>query len=105
MGELLVEEIEDDVLNKLQQRARCHGRSTEDEVRDILRTAVAGGSEAPAGRGTQISEVFRDAVKSERDNRPGLGTRLATRFRGIGLNEEIQELRGYPAQPADFEDP
>jgi plasmid stability protein len=105
MGELLVEQIEDDVLKKLQQRARCHGRSTEEEVRDILRTAVTGESDAPAGLETQFSEVFRDAVKSERDNRPGLGTRLATRFRGIGLNEEIQELRGYPAQPADFDDP
>ncbi|MEA2343287.1 MAG: hypothetical protein QOF63_1456, partial [Thermoanaerobaculia bacterium] len=37
--------------------------------------------------------------------RPGLGTRLAARFRDIGLKEEIPELRGYPAQPADFDDP
>jgi len=83
MGELLVDKIEDDVLEKLQQRARCHGRSAEEEAREIL----------------------RDAVKSERDNRPGLGTRIAARFRGIGLEEEIPELRGYPAQPADFDDP
>jgi plasmid stability protein len=83
MGELLVDEIEADVLEKLQKRASSHGRSTEEEVREIL----------------------RDAVKSERDNRPGLGTRLAARFRGIGLKEEIPELRGYPVQPADFDDP
>jgi hypothetical protein len=105
MGELLVDEIEEDVLKKLQQRARCHGRSTEDEVREILRKAVISESDAPVGLGTQLEEIFRDAVKSERDNRPGLGTRLAARFRGIGLKEEIPELRGYPAQPADFDDP
>jgi plasmid stability protein len=105
MGELLVEEIEADVLEKLQERARCHGRSTEEEVRDILRNAVISESAAPVGLGTQLEEIFRDAFKSEEDNRPGLGTRLAARFRDIGLNEEIPELRGYPAQPADFDDP
>lgn len=82
MSDLLVDDIEADVLEKLQQRARCHGRSTEEEVREIL----------------------REAVKSEVDNRPGLGTRLAARFRDIGLEQEIPELRGYPAQPADFDD-
>jgi plasmid stability protein len=90
MGELLVDEIEADVLEKLQERARCHGRSTEEEVREILRTAVITETAAPVGMGT---------------NRPGLGTRLAARFRDIGLKEEIPELRGYPAQPADFDDP
>ncbi|MEA2328379.1 MAG: antitoxin FitA [Thermoanaerobaculia bacterium] len=103
MGELLVDEIEEDVLKKLQQRARCHGRSTEDEAREILRTAVVAETAEPVG--TQLEGIARDASKSERDNRPGLGTRLAARFRDIGLNEEIPELRGYPAQPADFEDP
>jgi plasmid stability protein len=104
MGELLVDEIEADVLEKLQKRARCHGRSTEDEVREILRNAVTSETDAPVGLGTQLAEIFQDARKSEVDNRPGLGTRLAARFRGIGLNEEIPELRGYPVQPADFED-
>jgi len=105
MGELLVDEIEADVLEKLQERARCHGRSTEEEVREILRTAVITETAAPVGLGTQLEEIFRDARKSEGDNRPGLGTRLAARFRHIGLKEEIPELRGYPAQPADFDDP
>jgi plasmid stability protein len=104
MGELLVDEIEADVLEKLQKRARCHGRTTEDEVREILRNAVTSEADAPVGLGTQLEEIFRDARKSE-DSRPGLGTRLAARFRGIGLNEEIPELRGYPVQPADFDDP
>jgi plasmid stability protein len=81
MAQLLVRQLDDDLKEKLQKRARRHGRSTEEEVREIL----------------------RNAVRSEGDARPGLGTRLAARFRGIGLKEEIPELRGYPAEPADFE--
>lgn len=83
MAQLLVRKLEDDVKEKLQERARRHGRSTEEEVREIL----------------------RNAVRTEADNRPGLGSRLAARFRGIGLEEEIPELRGYPAEPADFDEP
>ena len=81
MAQLLVRQLDDDVKEKLQKRARRHGRSTEEEVREIL----------------------RNAVRSEGDTRPGLGTRLAARFRKIGLKEEIPELRGYPAEPADFD--
>jgi hypothetical protein len=33
----------------------------------------------------------------------GLGSRLAARFRGIGIEEEIPELRGYPAEPFEFD--
>ncbi|HEX5715168.1 MAG TPA: hypothetical protein VF179_03345 [Thermoanaerobaculia bacterium] len=32
-----------------------------------------------------------------------LGSRLAERFAGLGLEQEIPELRGQPARPADFE--
>lgn len=81
MTELLVDEIEDDVLEKLQKRARSHGRSTEEEVREIL----------------------RDAVKTEERLTEGLGSRLAATFRGVGIDEEIQELRGYPAEPIDLD--
>jgi len=77
MGELLVDEIEDDVLEKLQERARCHGRSTEEEVREILREAVITESASPVGLGTQLEEIFH----------------------GIGIEEEIPEMRGYPFKP------
>ena len=40
MAQLIVRNLEDDVKAKLQQRARQHGRSTEEEVREILRAAV-----------------------------------------------------------------
>ena len=60
-------------------RARRHGRSTEEEVREILRNAVTGESQAPAP----------------------LGSRLAGRFARLGLKQEIPELRGQPARPVD----
>lgn len=81
MGQLVVRQLEDDVKAKLQRRARRHGRSTEEEVRDILRNAVKG--EGVSGQ--------------------ALGSKLAARFARIGLREEIPELRGQSVRPADFE--
>lgn len=80
MAQLVVRNLDDDVKVKLQRRARRHGRSTEEEVRDILRNAVRH-EDAPAGP---------------------LGTRLKERFAAIGLDADIPELRGQPARPADF---
>ncbi len=80
MAQILVRNLDDDVKEKLQLRARRHGRSTEEEVREILRNAV------------------RDQDEPEL----GLGSRLAARFAGLGLTEEIPEWRGYPARPADL---
>lgn len=83
MAQLVVRNLEDDVKTKLQKRARRHGRSTEEEVRDIL----------------------RNAVKGEGKYQAGLGTRIAARFAKIGLKEgeEIPELRGYPVRPVEFD--
>lgn len=81
MGQLVVRKLDDDVKEKLQRRARSHGRSTEEEVREIL----------------------RNAVRSDGDNREGLGSRIAARFRRIGLKEDIPELRGHPVEPMVFD--
>jgi plasmid stability protein len=81
MAQLLVRQLDDDVKAKLQLRARRHGRSTEEEVREIL----------------------ANAVRDEGSDPTALGSRLAARFAGMGLEEEIPELRGHLAQPADFE--
>jgi plasmid stability protein len=81
MSDLLVDDIEADVLEKLQQRARCHGRSTEEKVREILRTAVT----------------------TENAAAVGLGTELAGIFHGVGIDEEIPELRGHPFEPFEFD--
>jgi plasmid stability protein len=81
MAQLLVRQLDDDVKEKLQKRARRHHRSTEEEVREIL----------------------RNAVKNDGENQAGLGSRIAARFSRIGLKEDIPELRGHPAEPAVFD--
>jgi len=81
MAQLLVRHLDEDVKAKLQRRARRHGHSTEEEVREILRNAVRGEG------GAQGS----------------LGSRLAARFAGLGLTQDIPELRGEQARPADLE--
>jgi plasmid stability protein len=80
MAQLVVRNLEDEVKRRLQRRARRHGRSTEEEVREIL----------------------RDAVKSDRERPRPLGERLAARFAGLGLDEGIPEIRGQQATPAGF---
>ena len=67
MAQLIVRNLDDDVKERLQERARRHGRSTEEEVRSILRQA---------------------ALADERVDVP-LGTRLAGRFAGAGLTAEL----------------
>ena len=70
MAQLIVRNLDEAIKRKLQRRAARHGRSMEEEVRDIL----------------------RDAVKDERRPRKGLGTAIAERFKGIELDEPIPEL-------------
>ncbi len=81
MAQILIRQLEDDVKAKLQRRARQHGHSTEEEVRDILRNAVRDEGQPP--------------VK--------LGSRIAARFANVGLDEDIAELRGQPVRPAQFD--
>jgi antitoxin FitA len=64
-GQLLVCNIDLVLKEKLKRRAAKHGRSMEEEVRDIL----------------------RDALKDERKPGKGLGTRIAERFKGLGLRQ------------------
>jgi plasmid stability protein len=82
LAQLVVRNLEDDVKARLQRRARRHGRSTEEEVREIL----------------------RNAVKDEGAARAPLGSRLQQRFAGIGLEDELPELRGELARPAALEE-
>lgn len=80
MAQLVVRNIEDDVKARLRRRAARRGRSMEAEVRDIL----------------------RNAVRNEEGQDEPLGSRLVRRFAGIGLEEDIPELRGQLARPARF---
>ena len=75
MAQLLVRQLDDGVKAKLQLlRARRHARSTKEE----------------------------HAVRDESSARTPLGSRLAARFAGLGLTQDIPELRGQPARPDDF---
>lgn len=82
MTQLVLTDLEDNLRDRLRELARSHGRSMEEEAREILRQAVTANA-SPA---------------------QGLGTRIATRFEGIEpLNEEkIQELRGSLVTPPDL---
>jgi plasmid stability protein len=80
MAQLVVRNLDDDVKAKLRERARQRGRSTEEEVREILRNAVRG-----------------EVMPAE-----PLGKRLRALFKDIGLEEDLPEVRGHPAQPADL---
>ena len=82
MAQLVVRKIEESVKARLQRRARRNGRSMEEEVREILRNA-ANESEKP-----QV----------------GLGTQIASLFKGKGYDFEVEELHGYPVQPAKFDE-
>ncbi len=80
MAQIVVRDIEDDVKARLKQRATQHGRSMEEEVRQILREAVAKHGQAP--------------VK--------LGSVAAARFAGVGLAGELPRLRGRAAVSMKF---
>lgn len=81
MAQIVVRHLEEDVKRKIQRRARRHGWSTEEEVREIL----------------------RNAVRMEGVGQRPLGSRLAERFARLALGEEIPEQRGQKARPAEFE--
>jgi plasmid stability protein len=80
MAQLVVRNIEAEVKARLRRRARRHGRSTEEEVRDIL----------------------RNAAKEEATPAGGLGSEIALLFSARGLEAEIAELRGQRVKPASF---
>jgi len=81
MAQLVVRNLENAVKVRLQRRARRHGRSMEEEARDILRNAV-NDEDLPVG---------------------GLGTEIAALFAKVGLDSDVQELRGHEIKPAAFE--
>jgi plasmid stability protein len=81
MAQFVVRNIESAVKARLQRRARRHGRSMEEEVRDILRSVVHDDDGPSTGLGTEISALFAKA----------------------GINRDIPELRGHEIKPPLFE--
>jgi plasmid stability protein len=77
MAQLVVRNLEQTVKTKLQRRAKRHGRSMEEEVREILRDATKQESAQPRkGLGTEISELFRGIGLKEGEEFPELRVRL-----------------------------
>jgi plasmid stability protein len=81
MAQFVVRNIESEVKVRLRRRAARHGRSMEEEVRDIL----------------------RDAVKEEDARSGGLGTEISSLFAKVGLDADIPELRGHKIKPVSFD--
>ena len=81
MAQILVRNLEAQLKNRLQSRARRNRRSMEQEAREILRNALREEDTPVVGLGSQISSLFRDA----------------------GLPSEIPELRGHSIVPPAFE--
>jgi plasmid stability protein len=82
MAQILVRNLDDRLKNRLQRRAKRHGRSMEEEAREILRNALR--EEAPS---------------------VGFGTASVALFSGQGtsLDEPIQEIRSFRMEIPDFE--
>ncbi len=80
MAQFIVRNLEDDVKTRLKRRAARHGRSMEEEVRQIL----------------------RNAAKEENRPVPRLGSRIAARFKKAGLTADLPELHGQAPRSADF---
>ena len=81
MAQFVVRNLENSVKARLQRRALRHGRSMEEEAREILRSATRE-DDAPAG---------------------GLGSEIASLFTKSGLASDIPELRGHKIAPVAFE--
>ena len=81
MAQLIVRNLEEEVKDGLRRRASQHGKSVEEEVRDILRNAVKAGGTRQAGLGSELKRVFQ----------------------GIGIKKDIPELKGTSPKTADFE--
>lgn len=74
MAQLVVRDLDEDVKAHLERRAERHGRSMEEEIRQIL----------------------RNAVKEEKRAVRNLGSRIAARFEKTGLTTDLPELHGEP---------
>ncbi len=78
MAQLVVRNLEDEVKTQLRERAARHGRSMEQEVREILREAT------------------------KEDTNGGLGTRIVAMFSGSGLGIELPEMPSWKMRPPLF---
>ena len=72
MAQLVIRKLDTDIKKNLKKRAAQHGISMEAEVRLIL----------------------ANALKEEKPSCLGLGSRIASRFSGKGLEQPLPEFHG-----------
>ena len=88
MGQIIVRRLDDSVKDALKLRAKRHGVSLEEEVRNILRDAA------------QTSET-----ESLKGLEYGLGTEIANIFRGFDWGDEVLErLPNTPPRIVKFDE-
>jgi plasmid stability protein len=83
MAQILVRNLEDQIKGRLQNLAKRHGRSMEEEAREIL----------------------RNALREEEAPKRGLGSEMVAMFSGSGvyLDEPIAEIRDMRMEIPDFD--
>jgi plasmid stability protein len=59
MASITIRNLDDALKARLRIQAATHGRSMEDEARDILRTALSMEAQAPQNLGTKINALFK----------------------------------------------
>lgn len=58
MASITIRRLDDDLKERLRQRAARHGRSMEDEVREVLRTTLAAETSEPENLADRIRKRF-----------------------------------------------
>lgn len=104
MAQILVRNLDDIIRDRLRELARRHGRSMEEEIRQILRAAAFKSSGRRKTKRSGVGEVESDVAELGDPAEIGLGTWIRKRFYGIGLrpSERIEEVRGGEPMPPDF---
>lgn len=80
MAQIVVRNIDEEVKVRLKRRASRHGHSMEEEMRQILRSAL----------GDEGHRVVK------------LGSKISARFAGKGLTQDLPEFHGQIVAPMDL---
>ncbi len=65
MTNIVIPNLDDDIKSRLQKRAEKHGRSLEEEVKEILRTALSENNKHSLNLATTIEQRFANLEEFE----------------------------------------
>ncbi|MBD2505994.1 plasmid stability protein [Nostoc muscorum FACHB-395] len=88
MNNITISNIDDDIKFRLQKRAEKHGRSLEEEVREILRMALIENQEQPLNLANMIEQRFANLGDFELPGIPREPIHLETPEINPQLNQE-----------------